>query len=95
MSDPTNLARNGRGSKPTAPARDFQDIDFEAPDEESMQLIEEHWRRFCRTIGLEGDIPDIRETFATKYTEPAPRWRRAHWLVRPFVAVYDWLNSHP
>jgi len=95
MTDPTNLAKDHSGAKPAAPKRDFQDLNFDTPDEESIQFLEEQWERLCRSIGLEGEIPDIREAFASENTEPPPRGRRSHWLVRPFVAAYDWLNAHP
>lgn len=69
-------------------SKDMSNIDFDNPNEESMQLLEESWRRFCGSIGLK-EIPDIRAALAAYDAAHPPKPRR-HWLVRPFVAVYDW-----
>lgn len=95
MSDPTNLAKqrdetpSPNGVDPAARAS----IDPDTPEAE-MRLLEEEWRRFCGAIGL-AEIPDIRATLAAGATEPRRRPRPSHWLVRPFVAVYDWFTTHP
>jgi len=76
----------GRGSQT------MENIDFDNPNEESMQLLEESWRRFCESIALK-EVPDIRATLAAHdaaTVPPAPR----HWLVRPFVAFYKWFGDY-
>jgi len=90
MSDPTNLTRDAEAGEPPErrDSRPLPNFDFDTPDEDSMQLLEESWGRFCRSIGLDKDIPDIRAILAARKTSPPPQ-RRPHWLVRPFVAIYD------
>jgi hypothetical protein len=111
MSDPTNLARDptparSEESAPSGEAvpegaaapskrRELPKFDFDTPDEASMQFLEEQWRRFCGTIGLEGEIPDIRAIVAARRTNPPPTRRRSHKLVRPLAALSDWLKGHP
>jgi hypothetical protein len=94
MSDPTNLTRDAAAAEPPErrASRPSPNCDFDTPDEESMQLLEESWRRFCRSLGLTGDVPDIRASLAARKANPPPQ-RRAHWLVRPFVAIYDWFTD--
>ena len=94
MSDPTNLARDvAAGKLPQRRAsRPLPNMDFDTPDEESMQLLEESWLRFCRSIGLQGEVPDIRAALAARKANP-PAPRRPHWLVRPFVAMYDYFTN--
>ena len=110
MSDPTNLARDGAAAGSQDPAqsgeaepqggaaprarRPLPNFDFDTPDEASMQFLEEQWRRFCGSIGLEGEIPDIRAIVAAQRTNPPPTRRRSHKLVRPFSALSDWLKAH-
>lgn len=95
MSDPTNLAHDGAGHHTAEGrgSRPLPNMDFDTPDEESMQLLEESWLRFCRSIGLKGDIPDIRADLAARKANP-PAPPRRHWLVRPFVAIYDWFTDY-
>ena len=110
MSDSTNLARDRAGAGSTEPEEDcavgsgaprrgrrmHAKLDFENPDEATMQFLEEQWVRFCRSAGLEGEVPDIRAILAEKAARAqAVRKRRRHWLVRPFAAVADWLKGHP
>jgi|SRR5690242_12922217 len=99
MREPTNLAKNGAvgpsaGSGGTR--RRLPNFDFDTPDEESMQFLEEQWLRFCRSVGLAGEVPDIRAIVAARKIQPPPPppRRTSHWLVRSFVAVRDWLNAH-
>ena len=95
MSDPTNPTRDvATGETPERRAsRPVSDLDFDTPDEDAMQLLEESWRRFCGSIGLTGDIPDIRAILSARKADPPPQ-RRRHWLVRPFVAMYDWFTDY-
>jgi hypothetical protein len=105
MRDKTNLAhdvaptRSAEGSpEPSASGearRKLPNFDFVTPDEESLRFAEEQWLRFCRSIGLEGDVPDIRPVFLARDAQPPRRRRASHWLVRPFVALFDFLNDHP
>jgi hypothetical protein len=70
----------------------MENIDFDNPNEESMQLLEESWRRFCEGIALK-EVPDIRAILAAHDAAtppPAPQ----HWLVRPFVAFYKWFGDY-
>lgn len=111
MTDPTNLARDvfaaqakatpkeeagepGSGPGRSAP-RLLSEFDFENPDEKTLQFIEEQWVRFCRSVGLECEVPDIRATFTAPDAEWPTRRRKLHWLVRPFAAVRDWFITHP
>jgi hypothetical protein len=106
MSDPTNLARDaaraagteGEGAHQSSEARNARtiaDLDFETPDEASMQFLEEQWRRFCKSIGLEGEVPDIRGVFAAEGTSPTLTGQQSRKLVRPFAALSRWLNGYP
>ena len=62
----TGKSPTGRGSQT------MENIDFDNPNEESMQLLEESWRRFCEAIGLE-EVPDIRTILsAHDAAKPAP-----------------------
>jgi len=90
----TNLAKNGAagGSAADAESPPLPTFDFDTPDEASMQLLEEGWRRFCGTVGLR-EIPDLRTLLAAHDAKPPRPQRKSHWLVRPFVAVYSWLNT--
>lgn len=94
MTDPTNLAKS-TVARPSTTKRELQDLDFDTPNEESMEFLEDEWRQFCHSIGLKGEIPDIRAILAAEDKTPKPHGRQSHWLVRPFVAVYDWLRAHP
>lgn len=93
----TNAAKHkGTGtSGADGPPREIHTLNFETPDEASMQFLEEQWLRFCRNIGLKGDVPDIRAIVAEKAAraEKLPE-RRRHWLVRPFVAACHWFNEY-
>jgi hypothetical protein len=108
MSDPTNLAKDAAGARSREGAADAPDsdtvrrtrrvppkLDFDTPDEESMQFIEDQWRKFCRSVGLEGDIPDIRAIAAARKTRLPRGGRQSHWLVRPFFAVHRWFKTYP
>jgi hypothetical protein len=93
----TNVAEDNTSGGPHARAlpRELPNFDFKTPDEASMRFLEDQWLRFCRDIGLEGDVPDIRAILAAKYARAAaPRQHRRHWLVRPFVAVYHFFNEY-
>ena len=57
-----------------------------------MQFLGEQWLRFCRRIGYQGEVPDIRAILAAKRAR-APE-RRVHPLVRPFVALRDWFEDY-
>jgi hypothetical protein len=70
----------------------MENIDFDTPNEESMQLLEESWGRFCASIGLK-EVPDIRAALAA-HDAATPSAPRRHWLVRPFVAVYAYLRGY-
>ena len=72
--------------------RELPNFDFETPDEASMQFLEGQWLRFCRRIGLRGDVPDIRAILAAKAAR-APT-KQGHPLVRPFVALRDWFDEY-
>ena len=90
----TNLADDKRagGSPAGRGSQTMENIDFDNPNEESMQLLEDSWRRFCEGIALK-DVPDIRAILAAHdaaVAPPAPR----HWLVRPFVAFYKWFGDY-
>ena len=89
----TNLAKDKARGGPAARGElpPLADFDFDTPDEASMQLLEQAWRRFCGTVGLQ-ETPDLRAILAAHDASP-PRRRQRHWLVRPFVAAYDWLNA--
>jgi hypothetical protein len=91
----TNLANDtgAGGSADGGELPDIMDFDFDTPDEASMQLLEDSWLHFCHTIGLQ-DIPDLRAILAAHDANPPQRPRR-HWLVRPFVAAYEWLTTYP
>ena len=92
----TNAAKHNAGGTPDTAGspRPIRDLNFETPDEDSMQFLEEQWLRFCRRAGLEGEVPDIRAILAEKAARAqVVSKRRRHWLVRPFVAVYDWFNE--
>lgn len=90
----TNLADDRRtGESPTGRgSKTMENIDFENPNEESMQLLEESWRRFCEGIALK-EVPDIRAILAARAAATPARARR-HWLVRPFVALYEWFGDY-
>ncbi|HEY2854874.1 MAG TPA: hypothetical protein VGJ18_18590 [Gemmatimonadaceae bacterium] len=90
----TNLADDKRtaGSPVGRGSQTMENIDFDNPNEESMQLLEESWRRFCEGIALK-EVPGIRAILAAHDAAagpPAPR----HWLVRPFVAFYKWFGDY-
>jgi hypothetical protein len=90
----TNLADDKRtgGSPAGHGSQTMENIDFDNPNEESMQLLEESWRRFCEGIALK-EVPDIRAILAAHdAATPAPA--RRHWLVRPFVAFYKWFGDY-
>lgn len=40
-------------------------------------------------------IPDIRDFAAGRRTKRQQRWRQSHWLIRPFLFVYCWLEDYP
>lgn len=71
---------------------ELPNFDFETPDEDSMQFLEAQWLKFCRRIGYQGEIPDIRAILAAKAARAAER--RPHPLVRPFVALRDWFEDY-
>jgi hypothetical protein len=90
----TNAAEDAANEGPDAAdaQRELPNFDFETPDEASMQFLEEQWLRFCRRIGYQGEVPDIRAILAAKAAS-APE-RGVHPLVRPFVAVRDWFEDY-
>lgn len=90
----TNLAdkKIAGGSVPPQKSPTMENIDFDTPNEESMQLLEESWSRFCAGIGLK-EIPDIRAVLAA-HDAASPAAPRRHWLVRPFVAVYAYFRNY-
>ena len=92
----TNLADDKRtGESPSGRgSQTMENIDFDNPNEESMQLLEESWRRFCAGIALK-EVPDIRAILAAHdAATPALAPARRHWLVRPFVAFYQWFGDY-
>ena len=101
MSEPTNLAHDasGAGRSKGGEAADsgyaLEEYNFEAPDEKTIQYLEKQWLRFCRSIGLEGEVPDIRAVIAAQATRPAPTPPPSHPLARPFLAASRWLKAHP
>jgi hypothetical protein len=95
MLDPIKLPNDTGtgGSAAGGESEELMDFDFDTPNEASMQFLEASWREFCGRVGLK-EIPDLRAILAAHDANPPqPRWRRSHWLVRPFVAAYDWLNA--
>jgi hypothetical protein len=90
----TNLAERkttgGPAANPGSPT--MENIDFDTPNEESMQLLEQSWKRFCGSIGLE-EVPDIRAILAA-HDAATPSVPRRHWLVRPFAAVYAYFRNY-
>ena len=90
----TNLADDKRtgGSPAERGSQTMEDIDFDNPNEESMQLLGESWRRFCDGIALK-EVPDIRALLAAHDAATPPPVPR-HWLVRPFVAFYEWFGDY-
>lgn len=90
----TNLADDKRtgGSRSGRESQTMENIDFDNPNEESMQLLEESWRRFCEGIALK-EVPDIRAILAARDAATPPPTPR-HWLVRPFVAFYKWFGDY-
>lgn len=90
----TNLAddRNAGGSPSGSGPKTMENIDFDNPNEESMQLLEDSWRQFCAAIALK-DVPDIRAIVAAHDANP-PQPARRHWLVRPFVALYKYFGEY-
>ena len=90
----TNLADDRRtgGSPNGRESQTMENIDFDNPNEESMQLLEESWRRFCERIALK-EVPDIRAILAA-HDAATPTPARRHWLVRPFVALYEWFGDY-
>jgi len=56
----------------------------DTPDEESMQLLEREWWRFCHSIGLT-EMPDIRAILAAPDTNPPKHWARTQRRIRQFV----------
>ena len=96
MPNPSKLPVEQSGGEPPGrpPTRPMWELDFDTPNEDSMQFLEEQWSRFCKRIGLQ-EVPDIRAILAAYDAAPPRPKRRSHWLVRPFVAAYRWLNTHP
>ena len=90
----TNLAddKNTGGSPADRWSQTMENIDFDNPNEESMQFLEESWRRFCAGIALK-EVPDIRAILAAHDANP-PQSKRRHWLVRPFVAFHAWFGDY-
>ena len=89
----TNLAqkKTSDGAAANRGSETMENIDFDTPNEESMQLLEESWRRFCGGIGLQ-ETPDIRAILAAH--DAAPSVPRRHWLVRPFAAIYAYFCDY-
>lgn len=95
LAEPASSGGSTAGSEARRAPRDMKDYNFETPDEESMQFLEEQWQRFCRSIGLEGDIPDVRAALAAERTALPVRPVPVPLLVRPFAAVRRWLRGFP
>ena len=93
MPDPMQLSNDAGTGGSAAGGESMALPDFDTPNEAAMQLLEASLREFCGRVGLK-EIPDFRAILAAHDAHPPqPRWRRSHWLVRPFVAAYDWLDA--
>ena len=93
MPDPIKLS-NDTGTGGSAAGGESMELpDFDTPNEAAMQLLEASWQEFCGRVGLK-EIPDFRAILAAHDADPPEaRSHRSHWLVRPFIAAYDWLDA--